>query len=349
MNSKLNERELLNLLMHLLDRTTPYGQEKTLAHMLPAGGIWDMADNYIVEVSTGSTCLFACHLDTVCDERVKLKPRIHQGMIYSAKHRSPLGADDKAGVLCLCAMIHANIPGIYIFHAGEEVGGIGARHIAESFDLTRFKRAVEFDRKGLNSVITQMGWENTCSNKFADALCDQLGMGFRPDPTGIFTDVSNYTDIIPEVTNISVGYYNAHTPKEILNASWLINKLIPHLYQVDWEHLPIERDPNAYKARCNYVPCWSGYDTCIGRQNAWDYDDYMLRRDLPHGYDYECEMCGGITNDSRLLEEVTLDTGELYWLCADCVNYVKRDVNMQQGDDRNEQMEHEQSVMLSSL
>ncbi|MCX7001872.1 MAG: hypothetical protein NTV22_01200 [bacterium] len=360
MNSKLNERELLNILMHLLDRTTPHGMERTLAHLLPAGGIWDMANNYIVEVGTGSTSLFACHLDTVCDERVKLKPRVHQGMIYSAKHRSPLGADDKAGVLCLCAMIHANIPGVYIFHSGEECGGIGARHIADSCDLTRFKRAVEFDRKGLNSVITKMGWDSTCSHKFADALCDQLGMGFCPDPTGIFTDVYNYTDTIPEVTNVSVGYYNHHTNKETLNASWLINKLIPRLYQVDWEHLPIERDPSAYKAQWEMDYQWTH---SAHRTSTYDiFDDDLYRQshlrgtDIVHGCDYECEMCGGLTNNPDFLQEVTLETGDMYWLCKDCTNYIKRDVNMHEVNtitghmhEDDGHMEHEQSVMLSSL
>ncbi|MCX7003939.1 MAG: hypothetical protein NTV22_11800 [bacterium] len=218
MNSKMNERELLNLLLSLLSRTTPHGQERTLAPLLPAGGGWDEADNYIIEIGN-STTLFACHLDTVCAERVKTKPCLRDGMIYSAKQRCPLGADDKAGILCLTAMIHANIPGVYVFHAGEECGGVGANYIAELYNLDQFKRAVEFDRRGINSVITKMGWEVTCSDTFAHALCGQLGMGFFPDPTGVYTDVLSYTDTIPEVTNISVGYYANHTAKEALNAA----------------------------------------------------------------------------------------------------------------------------------
>jgi hypothetical protein len=328
----MNNRELLSLLLRLLSRTTPYGHERTLAHMLPAGGQWDEADNYILEVGTGSTSLFACHLDTVCDERVKTKPRLRDGMIYSAKQRCPLGADDKAGALCLTAMIHANIPGVYVFHAGEECGCVGAQHMAETYDLSRFKRAVEFDRRGLNSVITRMGWATTCSTAFAQAMCDALGMGFWPDPTGVYTDVLTYADTIPEVTNISVGYYNNHTAQETLNAAWLIGKLIPRLYSVDWEALPVERDPKAYRAQWEYVPCWCTDETLRGRHSRWNYDDYLLRRDDPHGHDYECEFCGGVTNDPRLLREITLDTGEMYWLCPDCRNYVMRDLGQHEAD-----------------
>ena len=226
MSSKLSERELLNLLLRLLSRTTPHGTERTLAPLLPKGGIWDKADNYVVEVGSGSQTMFACHLDTVCTERMKTKAILKHGMIYSKRKRCPIGGDDKAGVLCLIAMIHAGIPGTFVFHAGEECGGIGASHIAATMELSRFKRAIEFDRRGTSSVITNMGWSETCSAGFANTLCGRLGMGFKPDPTGIFTDTSNYIEMISEVTNISVGYSGNHTANETLDAAWLILKLI---------------------------------------------------------------------------------------------------------------------------
>ena len=62
--------------MKLLARTTPHGQERKLAGYLPKGGVWDAADNYVVEVGTGSESLFCCHLDTVGYKSVKVKPVI---------------------------------------------------------------------------------------------------------------------------------------------------------------------------------------------------------------------------------------------------------------------------------
>ena len=37
---------------------------------------------------------------------------------------------------------------------------------------------------------------------------------WKTDTGGSFTDTANYTDIIPECTNLSCGYYNAHTQSE---------------------------------------------------------------------------------------------------------------------------------------
>jgi hypothetical protein len=100
-------------------------------------------------------------------------------------------------------MITAGVPGTYIFHSGEEVGGVGSEHIAETMVLTKFKRAIEFDRRGKSSVIISMGWTDTCSLEFAEA----------------------------------------HSAQEIIDADWLITGLIPRLYKIDWKALPIKRDP----------------------------------------------------------------------------------------------------------
>ncbi len=227
----LTENQLFNLLIRLVSHTTPHGYERKLEKYLPKGGYWDEADNYILEVGTDSENLFAAHLDTVGTKYQKTKPQVEAGVIYTTKKCSCLGGDDRCGILCLIALINANAPGTYIFHSGEEVGGIGSDHIAKTMDLTKFKRAVEFDRRGKTSVITDMGWTSTCSNKFAEELTIQLGMGFKADPTGSFTDVLNYADVIPEVTNISTGYENAHSRHEIIDAGWLITKFITKLYQ----------------------------------------------------------------------------------------------------------------------
>lgn len=309
MNSDYNEREMLNLLMRLMARTTPYGTERKLEHLLPKGGKWDKADNYIVEVGTGSTTLFACHLDTVGRDKAKTRVVYYNGMLYSKGRKSPIGADDKAGVLVCTALINANVPGVYVFHAGEECGGIGARYIADSMDMTRFKRAVEFDRRGKESVITKMGWSNTCSEKFAEALCDELGMGFRPDPTGIFTDVSEYADVIPEVTNISVGYCGAHGPNETLDADWLICRLIPRLVKIDWESLPVERNPED--------------------ENKWDFGSPMFygKGSISRSWmdEWECEFCGAVTTNPSRLQEIVMEDGYTYWVCRDCALYLKHD------------------------
>ncbi|OQX74048.1 MAG: hypothetical protein B6D61_11950, partial [Bacteroidetes bacterium 4484_249] len=125
MQNIMNNKKLLNLLTRMLSRTTPHGYERRLERYLPEGGIWDEADNYIIKIGTTSETLFCAHLDTVGSRRVKTKPHIEHDVIYTTRKSSCLGGDDKCGVLCLIAMIKAGIPGTYMFHAGEECGGIG--------------------------------------------------------------------------------------------------------------------------------------------------------------------------------------------------------------------------------
>jgi hypothetical protein len=62
--------------------------------------------------------------------------------------------------------------------------------------------------------------------------------------------------IIPEVTNLSSGYYNEHTSNEKINANWLIKEFIPALLKVKWEELPVKRNPaideSCYKTNYQY-------------------------------------------------------------------------------------------------
>jgi hypothetical protein len=61
------------------------------------------------------------------------------------------------------------------------------------------------------------------------------------DTGGTFTDTANYTHLIPECTNISVGYYNAHQATEYLDvsfAAWLLERLCA----LDINALPVLRD-----------------------------------------------------------------------------------------------------------
>jgi hypothetical protein len=86
-------------------------------------------------------------------------------------------------------------------------------------------------------VITHQMCGRCCSDEFAKALCDQLGMRHEPCDGGTFTDSANYVDLIPECTNISAGYLNEHTRHETLNQRYL-SQLLDAMCQVDWEGLP---------------------------------------------------------------------------------------------------------------
>ena len=140
-------------------------------------------------------------------------------------------------------MIKAGKEGLYIFHRGEEIGGVGSRFIRDETPevLTGIDYAIGLDRKGNNSVITHQ-WGRCCSDEFGKMLASQLN-GYVLDTTGVFTDTANYIDIVSECTNLSVGYYNEHTSKESLDFSHL-ESLKDQLITLDVSQLKSFRDQN---------------------------------------------------------------------------------------------------------
>lgn len=199
---------------------------------------------------SSSETLFSCHLDTVhrTGGRQTLGWDVDTGLFYKVEGSDDqcLGADDGAGIWLMLEMIDAGVPGVYVFHYGEERGGVGSTGLAEHHSdwLKSFKRAVAFDRRGTSSVITHQGWGRCCSDTFGDALADAINavsaLKMRTDDTGIFTDTANYVELIPECTNLSCGYEAEHTKGEMLDFEFLC-ALRDAVVQVNWEALPTER------------------------------------------------------------------------------------------------------------
>ena len=196
--------------------------------------------------------LWCAHVDTVHTQLAPVKQTIvydeEGGMIYKDDKIMPLGADDGAGVWMLLEMIDAGVPGTYLFHRGEERGGIGSRAIAAQYTafLSPHKYAIAFDRRGTGDIITEQMCGVCCSDEFAEAFAALLGMDYKPDNTGSFTDTANYINIIPECTNVSVGYNNEHSPNETLDV-WHLKSLRDAVVAAfkTGITLPVKRDPSA--------------------------------------------------------------------------------------------------------
>lgn len=209
---------------------------------------FDTCGNLHVDARGGaSKTLFVAHVDTVHRQDGKNKIRKTKHMWYAKG--DVLGADDGAGVAMLMHMMCAGIKGYYIFTQGEEKGGVGAKYVHDNYKdlLKQFDRAIAFDRRGIDSVITHQGWGRCCSDAFGEALCMQLGKAndnlmHLNDDTGVYTDTAEFVDYIPECTNISVGYDHEHSQQESLNLVYF-EQLAHAVLLVDWEALPTERDP----------------------------------------------------------------------------------------------------------
>lgn len=197
---------------------------------------------YTIEVpkadGTAYPVLWSCHTDTVHREKSEmLSANMHNPVILDEKANTlykndgrPLGGDDGAGVWLLLEMVDAGVPGTYIFHRGEECGGIGSTAMSVQYAkwLGQFTHAIAFDRRGYTSIITHQGWGKCCSDEWAREFGDMLfcaneNLILAADDGGIYTDTAEYVDIIAECSNISIGYDHEHTGAETLNLSYLFD------------------------------------------------------------------------------------------------------------------------------
>jgi hypothetical protein len=161
-----------------------------------------------------------------------------------------LGADDGVGIWIMLNMIIEKVPGTYIFHTGEECGGLGAYACLKSRPewLERFDRAIAFDRPNDYEVITVQGGMKCASDTAGIYLAKELSkhnLSYEVSDRGVFTDTKVYAHIIPECFNIGVGYYSQHSPDEQLDYNHAKN-LLDACLVLDWEKIPTVREPKAY-------------------------------------------------------------------------------------------------------
>jgi putative aminopeptidase FrvX len=229
--------------LKLTERTVRYGQEHEIKHLLPRRVNEDGVGNYYYRVGKGSRTMFTAHMDDASWSGTKKINHRIQGNTIGTDGNSILGADDKAGVTILLYLIYKKVPGTYYFFAGEESGMRGAKDILrlkKDWFIENFDRCVSFDRRGYGSIISRQIGKKCCSNEFVDALkkqYDSLGIPHRNDPGGIYTDSASFIGIIPECTNISVGYFHEHSSMETQDIDYL-EKLGKASAKVKWEELP---------------------------------------------------------------------------------------------------------------
>ena len=96
-----------------------------------------------------------------------------------------------------------------------------------------------------------------------------------PCDGGVYTDTAEFIRVVPECTNISIGYLCEHSSDEAQDILHL-RALADAVLSFDWDELPTERDPHAVEP--NLYGDWKDYghawDTkSSGKQHAWDKDD----------------------------------------------------------------------------
>jgi len=267
--------------LELTSRTYPHGTESELFPILfntVEGLQSDEFENLFIKVGE-SDVMFTSHLDTATSANTPVN-HVFDGKIIKTDGKSILGADDKAGVAIMLNMIKNNIPGLYYFFLGEEVGCVGSKKAANAQKETKIEginKVISFDRRGTTSIITYQSGRRCASDSFGRALAGELNKAddsfeYIIDPTGVLTDSFQFISIYPECTNISVGYQSEHTYSESQDIEHL-TKLAEACLKVDWNGLPVERDPlvTDYKSYGNSwgSPGWDDDDYYGGGYNRW--------------------------------------------------------------------------------
>ena len=213
----------------------------------PVFGLPDEHGNYIHQIGDQPKLCFTAHHDTVHKDSGMQKLVVSNDVVSVAdsKVSNCLGADCTTGIYIILSMIEAGIDGTYVIHAAEESGCKGSSSLVEDYPywLEYTRAVISFDRYGDNSVITHQMGLRTASDEFAMSFATALDMPqLKPDSGGSYTDSNEYGLIVPECTNISVGYYGQHGANETQDLQYL-DKLVESLLCADWSQLVFVRDP----------------------------------------------------------------------------------------------------------
>lgn len=299
-----------NTFLSLVCETYPHGHEDEVYELVKNIGLnKDKFGNYYKIVGSSDT-MFTSHFDTA--DRTKSKVVLYTEKVGNDTHiitdgNSILGADDKAGVAIMLYMISHNVSGVYYFFAGEERGGIGSSNLSSIFEtvdhLKGIKKCVSFDRRNYHSIITSQFGMECCSDEFATELASQynsVGMSFKLDPTGIYTDSASFMEQIPECTNISVGYFDEHTTSESQNITFL-EKLAQASVKIKWSELKTHRKV--------------GIDDEILRKYGKFIDDFKL---TPFDMDFKI-----VTEYGRTFIKVEVDESDVDVIKSDILTMSK--------------------------
>jgi len=241
MSAKKNEEAIL---WDLLRLKRPDGSQAIvemvarIKQLSPVSSHEDAMGNLWIDARSGDEgTMFMAHLDTVHRNAGTTPIYMDTAGIVTTDGKSPLGADDGAGVALLVSMLLAGVPALYLFTQGEECGGHGGRFAARQKDRYKgIERIISFDRRGRFDICGEQCVGTLASVEFVTALAKALGMG-HSWAEGTYTDNSEFQGNVREIVNVSVGYMNEHSPAESLNYNYWC-ELREACIKLDWEALP---------------------------------------------------------------------------------------------------------------
>ncbi len=152
-----NEERFIEMLQYTRPHKGKSEQEYLERFIVPNIDWEDKSGNMIKIIGDKNPrIMFSSHTDTVHRHDGKQKLFTDEKEEFWFSESTCLGADDTVGNYLMLTMIEEKIPGMYIFHRGEEHGGIGSGWIAEETPglLEHIEIAIALDRKDTDDVVS---------------------------------------------------------------------------------------------------------------------------------------------------------------------------------------------------
>ncbi|OEH86084.1 hypothetical protein BHU72_14240 [Desulfuribacillus stibiiarsenatis] len=221
-------------LLELLSINGASGQEQEVTKYLTQAlknlvdSHWnDEAGNLLAEKKVGNqqgmTILLSAHMDTAGTFSSN-REIIREGDILTSSE-GILGADDRAGIAVILDVLRRvestrfNGTIKVSFTVQEEVGCIGSSMINPHW-LEGVNAAIVVDRRGSRDIVINNRSTTFCHRAvgdFYEYVSTSIGMEDWKATTGGLSDTAVYARLGINSVNLSVGYQNEHTNREILN------------------------------------------------------------------------------------------------------------------------------------
>jgi len=294
---------LVDLLRRNQDETSDY-----VIDFLNKNGIVYTKDSYgnVFNFDTKNAPLLSAHMDTVRQESDRVLGKTlsyHNALLATG---GILGGDDKCGVSIILEVLKKKKNKVnFCFSRDEEIGLVGITAISKE-DKNKIEAnclyCLVLDRAGNGDILCTKNDYGT--KEFEDALIKaslEGSFGYLP-ARGTSSDTAIIRDYISS-TNLSVGYYNAHTKGEYILVKDYLNALDYVMYILDNITDKFEKETIEY----DYYYKGGKYTYGYGYYDDYYYDYYNTKDESEIKYFYPVEML-----DMGLEKKEFLEYAELY-------------------------------------
>ena len=230
--------------------------------------------------ASGPHPYYMAHMDQVHNYQPHMKVRVSGNLLHATdgnERQCGVGGDDKCGIYVALMMLHTLEHCTAVFVRDEEVGCLGSNEVPLEW-FTHAAFVIQADRNNTSmDIICDTNGMTCASNDFMHTItslpiCRAAG---HTEAYGTITDIGELAERGLEVSmiNVSSGYHNAHTNREIVKLDELSITLAVALQAAEqmgshkWDHIP---EGGWYTSR-HSTSSPSSYGGVYG--GGWSFDD----------------------------------------------------------------------------